>query len=44
MKKSFLHAFIPLFPPGLPENIIKPLVFECFQGYQKGTLGRNELQ
>ena len=38
MKKSFLHAFIPLFPPGLPENIIKHLVFQLFSRVSKVNL------
>ena len=30
-----------MFPFDPPENIPKPKVFLCFQGDQKGTLGRN---
>ena len=32
-----------MFPFDPPENIRKPLVFWCFQGDQKGTLGRKGL-
>ena len=32
-----------MFPFDPPENIRKPLVFGCFQGDQKGTLGRKGL-
>ena len=32
-----------MFPFDPPENIWKPLVFLCFQGNQKGTLGRKGL-
>ena len=37
-----LTLFFPMFPFDPPENIRKPLVF-CFQGDQKGTLGRKGL-
>ena len=33
-----------MFPFDPPENIRKPLVFWCFQGDQKGTLGRKGLK
>ena len=33
-----------MFPFDPPENIRKPLVFWCFQGDQKGTLGRKGLR
>ena len=32
-----------MFPFDPPENIRKPLVFLCFQGDQKGTLGSKGL-
>ena len=32
-----------MFPFDPPENIRKPKVFSCFQGDQKGTLGRKGL-
>ena len=32
-----------MFPFDPPENIRKPKVFGCFQGDQKGTLGRKGL-
>ena len=32
-----------MFPYDPPENIRKPKVFCCFQGDQKGTLGRKGL-
>ena len=32
-----------MFPFDPPENIRKPKVFWCFQGDQKGTLGRKGL-
>ena len=35
-----LTLFFSMFPFDSPENIRKPLVFWCFQGNQKGTLGR----
>ena len=35
-----LTFFFPMFPFNPPENIRKPLVFSCFQGDQKGVLGR----
>ena len=40
---SFLTLFFPMFPFDPPENIRKPKVFRCFQGDQKGTLGRKGL-
>ena len=36
--KKVLTLFFPMFPFDIPENIRK-----CFQGYQKGTLGRKGL-
>ena len=33
-----------MFPIDPPENNKKPLVFSCFQGDQKGILGRNGLK
>ena len=33
----------PTFPFDHPENTRKPLVWGCFQGDQKGTLGRKGL-
>ena len=33
-----------MFPFDPPENIRKPKVFWCFQGDQKGTLGRKGLK
>ena len=41
--KGLLTLFLPMFPFDPPENIRKPLVFWCFQGDQKGTLGRKGL-
>ena len=38
-----LTLFFPMFSFDPPENITKPLVFRCFQGDQKGTLGRKSL-
>ena len=38
-----LTLFFPMFPFDPPENIRKPKVFWCFQGYQKGTLRRKGL-
>ena len=38
-----LFLYFPMFPFDSPENIRKPKVFCCFQGDQKGTLGRKEL-
>ena len=35
-----LTLFFPMFPFDPPENIKKPAVFICFQGDQKGILGR----
>ena len=40
---SYLTMFFPMSPFDPYENIRKPLVFWCFQGDQKGTLGRKEL-
>ena len=37
-----LTLFFPMFLLDPPENIRKPLVF-CFQGDQKGTLGKKGL-
>ena len=39
-----LTLFFPMFSFDLSENIRKPLVFWCFQGDQKGILGRKELK
>ena len=39
-----LTLFFPMFAFDPPENIRKPLVFLCFQGHQKGTLGRKGLK
>ena len=38
-----LTLFLPMFPSDPPETIRKPKVFWCFQGDQKGTLGRKVL-
>ena len=38
-----LTVFFPMFPFDPPENIRKPKAFLCFQGDQKGTLGRKGL-
>ena len=38
-----LTLFLPMFSFDFPENIRKALVFSCFQGDQKGTLGRKRL-
>ena len=38
-----LSLFFPMFPFDPLENIRKPLVFRCFQGDQKETLGRKGL-
>ena len=40
---SYLNLFVPMFPFDPLENIRKPLLFSCFQGDQKRTLGRKEL-
>ena len=42
-QQSNLTFFFQIFPFDLPENIRKPLVFWCFQGDQKETLGRKGL-
>ena len=39
-----LTLFFPMFPFDPPENIRKSLVFWCFQGDQKGILGRKGLR
>ena len=39
-----ITLFLPMFPFDPLENIRKPLVFWCFQGDQKGTLGRKGLR
>ena len=39
-----LTLFFPMLPFDPPENIRKPSVFWCFQGDQKGTLGRKGLK
>ena len=44
LQKKYLTLFFPLFPFDPPENIRKPKVFWCFQGDQKGTLGRKGLR
>ena len=38
-----LTPYFSMFPFDPPENIRKPLVFWCFQGGQKGTLGSKRL-
>ena len=38
-----LTLYFPMFHFDPPENIRKPLVFWCFQGDQKGTLGSKGL-
>ena len=43
-KTSSLTLSFPVFPFDPPENIRKPLVFWCFQGDQKETLGKNGLK
>ena len=42
-KPKILTLFFPKFPFDAPENIRKPKFFRCFQGDQKGTLGRTGL-
>ena len=39
-----LTLFFPMFPFDPPENNRKPLVFCCFQGDQKGILGKKGLR
>ena len=39
-----LTHFFPMFPFDPPENIIKPKIFKCLKGDQKGTSGRNGLK
>ena len=41
---TYLTLFLPVFPFDPPENIRKPLVFGCFEGNQKGVLGRKVLK
>ena len=43
MNTMCLTLYFPMFPFDPPENIRKPLVFWCFQGDQKGTLGSKGL-
>ena len=40
LTEYFLILSLPIFPFDPPKNNRKPLVFWCFQGDQKGTLGR----
>ena len=41
---DYLTLSFPMFPFDHPENIRKPKIFWCFQGDQKGTLGRKGLK
>ena len=43
IRLSLLTLFFPMFPFDPSENIKKPLIISCFQGDQKGTLGRKGL-
>ena len=43
-KEILSTLFFPMFPFNSPEKIRKPKVFWCFQGDQKGTLGREGLK
>ena len=42
--RTSLTRFFPMFPSDALEKIKKPLVFWCFQGDQKRTLGRKKLK
>ena len=41
--KIEINSFFPMLPFDPPESIRKSLILWCFQGDQKGTLGKNGL-